>query len=47
MTMDDLATAAVRGDVAAAVIWDPLLTRMGRLARSGCGEGRVFMRPMR
>ncbi len=28
MSMDDLATALVRGDVDAGVMWDPLLTRM-------------------
>lgn len=28
MTMDDLATALVRGDVDAGVMWDPLITRM-------------------
>lgn len=28
MSMDDLATALVRGDVAAGVMWDPLITRM-------------------
>lgn len=28
MSMDDLATALLRGDVAAGVIWDPLITRM-------------------
>lgn len=28
MTMDDLATALLRGDVEAGVMWDPLLTRM-------------------
>ncbi len=37
MTMDDLATALVRGDVAAGVIWDPLLTRMEE-----AGEIRVL-----
>lgn len=28
MSMDDLATALLRGDVAAGVMWDPLITRM-------------------
>ena len=28
MSMDDLATALLRGDIAAGVIWDPLITRM-------------------
>lgn len=37
MSMDDLATALVRGDVAAGVMWDPLLTRMEE-----AGEIRVL-----
>ncbi len=37
MTMDDLATALVRGDVAAGVMWDPLLTRLEE-----AGEIRVL-----
>ncbi len=36
MSMDDLATALVRGDVDAGVMWDPLLTRMAE-----AGEIRV------
>ncbi|MDR7866594.1 MAG: aliphatic sulfonate ABC transporter substrate-binding protein [Sporomusaceae bacterium] len=37
MSMDDLATALVRGDVDAGVMWDPLLTRLGE-----AGEIRVL-----
>lgn len=37
MTMDDLSTALVRGDVDAGVMWDPLLTRMEE-----AGEIRVI-----
>ncbi len=37
MSMDDLATALVRGDVDAGVVWDPLLTRLEE-----AGEIRVL-----